>query len=283
LLRTAEYAKDEHNYQKTIDYQDAFSKGMERRADRSGFPFREIYNMERKRLVAFENIIFEYFENKVIISDEDRKYIYHPERQDIHIVTNGIDTDFFQFDENHELGYDLVFVGNMSYPPNVETAEYIVHEVLPLLKKQFPDLKLLIAGAEPSKKVLALKAIAGVTIKAGLDDIRDAYGAAKVFFAPMLIGTGLQNKLLEAMAMEKPCVTSHLANRALMGTHGVNIMVGEKPEEYVKYITLLLENADLCKKIGTKGRSYVQNEFSWAASCEVLQEIMSAQTEEMVV
>ncbi|MEM9053305.1 MAG: glycosyltransferase [Bacteroidota bacterium] len=283
LLRTAEYAKDEHNYQKTIDYQDAFSKGMERRADRAKFPFREIFNLERKRLVAYENIIFEYFENKVIISDEDRKYIYHPERQDIKIITNGIDTEFFHPSAKKETTFDLVFVGNMSYPPNVETSEYIIQKVLPLLKVDFPSLRVLIAGAEPSKKVLAMSQIEGVEVQAGLADIRDAYGSGRVFFAPMLIGTGLQNKLLEAMAMEIPSVTSVLANRALMGTHRNNIMVGETPQEYAELIALLLRNPDLCESIGKAGRTYVQSKFSWESSSSELLSIMSAQSQEMVV
>ncbi|HKK38455.1 MAG TPA: glycosyltransferase [Cryomorphaceae bacterium] len=283
LLRTAEYAKDEHNYRKTIDYQDAFSKGMERRADRARFPFREIFNLERKRLVAYENIIFEYFETKVIISDEDRKYIYHPERQYIHIVTNGIDTDFFHPSANRKEEFDLVFVGNMSYPPNIETAEFIVNNVLPLLEIKYPQIKLLLAGADPAKRVQSLAGRPNVELRAGMKDIREAYGSGKIFFAPMLIGTGLQNKLLEAMAMEKPCVTSALANKALMATHRENILVGETAEDYAELITELIGNPDLCKKLGKNGRQYVQESFSWESSTKELAELMLAQTEELVV
>lgn len=283
LLRTAEYAKAEHNYHKTIDYQDAFSKGMERRAELAVFPFREIFSLERKRLVAYENIIFEYFETKVIISEEDRKYIYHPERQNIHIITNGIDTDFFHPSANRTEEYDLVFVGNMSYPPNIETAEFIVEKVLPLLIAEFPQIKLLLAGAEPSKRVQALANQKGVTLKAGLEDIREAYGSGKIFFAPMLIGTGLQNKLLEAMAMEKPCVTSDLANKALMAVHGENILVGETLEDYAREISELMRNSDLRRRLGEKGRIYVQENFSWKSSTNELEKLMLAQTEELVV
>jgi len=283
LIRTAEYAKDEHNFPKTIDYQDAFSKGMERRADRARFPFREIFSLERKRLVAYENIIFEYFEVKVIISDEDRKYIYHPERQSIHIITNGIDTDFFHPNANGKEEYDLVFVGNMSYPPNIETAEFIVLRVLPLLREEFPEIKVLLAGAEPSRKVHLLAKANGVELKAGLEDIREAYGTGKIFFAPMLIGTGLQNKLLEAMAMEKPCVTSDLANKALKADHGKNILVGECPEDYVKLISELMRKPDLCRKLGANGRQYVQENFSWKSSSNELEQLMLAQSVQQVV
>jgi sugar transferase (PEP-CTERM/EpsH1 system associated) len=283
LLRTAEYAKDEHNYRKTIDYQDAFSKGMERRANRARFPLREIFNLERKRLVAYENIIFEYFETKVIISDEDRKYIYHPERQNINIITNGIDTAFFHPLASQDEEFDLVFVGNLSYPPNIETAEFIVEKVLPLLQSDFPSIKFLLAGAEPTKKVQVLANQKGVTLRAGLEDIRGAYGSGKIFFAPMLIGTGLQNKLLEAMAMEKPCVTSDLANKALKATHRENILVGATPEDYTKLISELMGNPDLRKRLGENGRKYVQGNFSWESSTNELANLMFAQSEELVV
>jgi glycosyltransferase involved in cell wall biosynthesis len=99
----------------------------------------------------------------------------------------------------------------------------------------------------------------------------------------MLIGTGLQNKLLEAMAMEKPCVTSDLANKALMAVHRENILVGECPEDYAKHISELMRNPDLCKKLGENGRLYVQENFSWKASTSELEELMLAQSMEPVV
>jgi glycosyltransferase involved in cell wall biosynthesis len=219
----------------------------------------------------------------VIISDEDRKYIYHPERQYIHIITNGIDTDFFHPTANRNEEFDLVFVGNMSYPPNIETAEFIVEKVLPLLKVNFPNIKLLLAGADPTKRVQVLANQKGVVLRAGLEDIREAYGSGRIFFAPMLIGTGLQNKLLEAMAMEKPCVTSVLANKALMATHRENILVGETPDDYAKLITELMGNPDLCRRLGENGRKYVQENFSWESSTNELAELMFAQTKELVV
>lgn len=275
LIRTAEYVKDEHNYPKTIDYQDAFSKGMDRRASLSRWPLREIFASERRRLITYEHVIFEYFEARTIISEEDRRYIYHPERKDIAIITNGIDTDFFQKGENQfEATYDLVFTGNMSYPPNIETAEYIVNEVMPLLRARKPDLSLLIAGSSPARRVKALGAQPGVTVSGWMDDIRDAYRHAKVFFAPMQIGTGLQNKLLEAMAMELPCVTSTLANKALKANHGTDIMVADEAESYAEMIHTLLDDCDTRQAFGAKGRLYVSAHFSWQASVRKLEELM---------
>jgi len=277
LLRTAEYAKEEYNYTKTIDYQDAFSKGVERRERLANWPFREIFASERRRLISYENIIFEYFEHKTIISDEDRRYIYHPGRKDISIITNGIDTDFFAPRPDARKKYDLVFIGNMSYPPNIETAEYIVNEVRPVVLKHKPDLSILIAGSAPHNRVKALAKAKNVIVSGWVDDIREAYASARIFFAPMQIGTGLQNKLLEAMSMQIPCITSELANRSLRAENGHNILVGENPDDYSKYIGKLLEEPETGDKVGVAGREYVESRFSWAESVKQLIKLMQTQ------
>lgn len=277
LVRTAEYAKNEHNFPKTIDYQDAFSKGMDRREQKARWPFREIIAMERRRLIGYENIIFEYFENKTIISAEDRRFIYHPERNDIAVISNGIDTEFFSPHHKAEQSTDLVFIGNMSYPPNIETAEYIVHHILPLLKKEKPDVKLTLAGSSPHKRVKQLAKIPGVEVLGWVNDIRDAYASAKVFIAPMQIGTGLQNKLLEAMAMEIPCVTSSLANRSLNARKDVEILVGDSPAEYAEHILNLLDNPSLRTELGKAGKDFVSTHYSWEHSVSQLEKVMAAQ------
>ncbi|NEN25330.1 glycosyltransferase [Cryomorpha ignava] len=277
LIRTAEYAKHEYNIRKTLDYQDAFSKGVERREQKASWPLREIFSMERRRLIAYENIIFEYFEGKTIISAEDRRFIYHPERQDIAVVTNGIDTAFFTPEYKKPKSYDLVFTGNMSYPPNIETAEYIVNEILPKLKEFKPDITLLLAGSSPHKRVLQLANVNGVEVSGWLDDIRDAYAKGCIFLAPMQIGTGLQNKLLEAMAMELPCVTSHLANRSLKAENMKELLVGENVDSYVKLIIRLLESDQERLDLGAAGRIFVQKHFSWEQSVGFLEGLMVAE------
>lgn len=283
LVRTAEYAKSEHNFSKTIDYQDAFSKGMDRREQKARWPFREIIAMERRRLIGYENIIFEYFEHKTIISVEDRRFIYHPERNDIAVISNGIDTDFFSATHPAEKQTDLVFIGNMSYPPNIETAEYIVHYILPLLQQQKPGIKLTLAGSSPHKRVRQLANTDGVEVLGWVDDIRDAYASARVFIAPMQIGTGLQNKLLEAMAMEIPCVTSSLANRSLRARENSEILVGDTPDEYAAHILKLLNDPSLRAELGKAGKAFVSANYSWEHSVMQLEKVMRAQNGDVSV
>jgi sugar transferase (PEP-CTERM/EpsH1 system associated) len=274
LIRSAEYVKNEHQIPKTIDYMDAFSKGIERRIDSAGIK-RKLFQSEYKRLVKYENLTFDYFDHHTIISNEDKKCIMHESREEIEIVQNGIDTKFF-ISENRPKKYDLLFVGNMSYAPNVNSVVYFVNNVLPLLIQKNPEITFYIAGASPLAEVKFL-ASKNVIISGWIDDIRDAYKESKVFVAAMNIGTGLQNKLLEAMSMELPCVTSPLANKALGATDNKEILISNNEQEYVNHINRLLASDELRAELGKSGRSYVQEKFSWKHSTEKLSQIIESQ------
>ncbi len=270
LIRTAEYVKNEHHIPKTIDYMDAFSKGMERRIADGGW-LRPVIRSEAKRLVRYEHLVFDYFEKHTIISEEDRNFIFHQNRNEIEIIPNGIDTTFFKPIENSEdKKYDLIFVGNMSYAPNVKAVLFLVNEVLPLLDK---TTSVLIAGASPATEVRALES-ERVKVSGWVEDIRVAYASAKVFVAPLFIGTGLQNKLLEAMAMELPCVTTPLVNKSLKATDGDNIFIENTAEQIAVKVKELLDNLSLRKKIGSKGRSFVTEKYSWEENGEKLEKVI---------
>jgi polysaccharide biosynthesis protein PslH len=260
LLRVAEYVKNKP-IPKTLDYQDVFSKGIQRRIAKAPFYIRPLFCMEYKRLLKYEATLFDIFDQKVIISEPDRDLIPHPEKEKIHIIPNGVDHDFFKPMEMKK-EYDIVFTGNMGYPPNVNAAEFLVNKILPLVHKQKPDTMLLLAGATPARKVQELEN-EKVIVTGWVDDIRECYAKARVFIAPMQIGTGLQNKLLEAMAMKIPCITSELANSALCASPGKEIIIGVKPEDYANHIVRLLDETDFANSIAEAGFEFVNKKYDW--------------------
>jgi len=275
LVRVAEYMKNQST-PKTIDYQDVFSKGIGRRMENAPFYSKPVFRSEYKRLLKYEHDVFEMFDNKTIISIPDRNLIPHPEKEKIHIVINGVDTDFFK-PMDREKDYEIVFIGNMAYPPNVNAAEYLATKVLPVVQKTKPEARLLLAGATPDKRVLALQSDS-VTVTGWMDDIRDGYARAKIFIAPMQIGTGLQNKLLEAMAMKVPSITSKLANNALCAKDGKEILVGSTPEDYAVLIIKLLDNPEFANKIAEAGYQFVIDNYNWESATAVLEEVMKSNT-----
>jgi len=270
LIRMAEYAIG-LPFPKTIDYQDVLSTGMRRRFLKAPLWLKPLYFIEYKRLLRYENQVFDKFDHKTIISRPDRDLIPHLSREQIHIIPNGVDYDFF-FPQEREKIHDIVFTGNMAYPPNVDAAGYLVRSVMPLIEKKRPGTTLLIAGATPHPKVKML-ASSTITVSGWMDDIRDSYASSRLFVAPMQIGTGLQNKLLEAMAMKIPCVTSPLANNALCAKDGIEILVASTPEDYAEKILSLLSNDGFAATIASNGHSFVKKTYEWQAASALLEQL----------
>lgn len=271
LLRVAEYAKNQ-DLPKTIDYQDVFSKGIGRRINKVNLFLRPVFRMEYHRLLKYEKALFDIFDHKTIISEPDRDLIPHPEKEKIHIIPNGVDHDFFK-PLDRKKKYELVFTGNMGYPPNVDAAEYLSQKVLPIVHKSKPGTRLLLAGATPAKRVQE-QASEFVDVSGWVDDIRDCYAEARIFIAPMQIGTGLQNKLLEAMAMKIPSITSKLANSALCAKDGEEILIGDTPEDYAAHIVKLLDDQSFAEQIAAAGFRFVNEKYDWEKATEKLARVM---------
>ena len=277
LLRVAEYIRHE-NTSKTIDYQDVFSMGMKRRCDIAPFYMKPFFNMEYRRLKRYEHDIFDDFDVKTIISLPDREHIDHPKKDEILIVPNGVDHEYYTPREC-EKKYDIVFTGNMSYAPNVNAVEYLANYILPLVWKKLPDAKMYIAGATPDPRV---KKVASdrIIISGWLDDMRDAYAQSKIFIAPMRIGTGLQNKLLEAMAMRLPCITTSLANNSLLASEEKNeILVSDNEQELAEHIITLLTNKDKADEIAQNGYDFVHRVYDWGMATKIMEDEMKLKIE----
>ena len=271
LLRVAEYIRHK-SIPKALDYQDIFSYGMKRRADIASPVTRPIYDMEYRRLKRYEAAIFNDFDVRSIISEPDRALFPHERRDEILIVPNGVDHDYFKPQEK-EKKYDLVFTGNMSYPPNVNAVEYLANEIMPIVWKTLPETKLYIAGATPDPKVKKA-ASARIIVSGWLDDIRDAYAESRIFIAPMRIGTGLQNKLLEAMSMRLPAITSPLANASLGAKPDEEILVGDKAETLAQHIITLLTDKEKADHIAQAGFDFTNRVYDWGKATEKLEEEM---------
>ncbi len=272
FVRTTEYVKNT-NICKTLDYQDVLSYGMKRRAKSASFFAKPFYNMEYKRLANYEREIFNYFDNKTIISIPDKNLIEHKHKEEIYVIPNGVDHSFFK-PINKEKTFEVVFTGNMAYPPNVDAAVFLAKEIMPHVWKKIPNARVFLAGASPAKKVLSLQSKL-VTVSGWMDDIRDSYASAKVFIAPMRIGTGLQNKLLEAMSMRIPSITTTLANEALQAKVGREILTGDEAPALAEQIIELLQNEKLYNMVAQNGYNFVHSNHSWEMATSKLNEIIN--------
>jgi polysaccharide biosynthesis protein PslH len=270
LARMAEYAIHQP-FKKTLDYMDCFGKSMSKRAKVAKGINAWIHKIEAKRMMTYEEEIASKFDHLTIISQQDKEQFEFAKAKDIKVIPNGIGNYFNITKSPTPKTYQFVFVGNMSYLPNVETVEYIVSQILPLCPS---DYKLLIAGANPNSRVKALEN-SNVSVSGWIEDIRDAYLSGKIFLAPMWSGTGQQNKILEAMALGVPCITTQIVNNAIGATHLEEILIADTKDEFLKMIQLLDGDQKLYDKISINSRSFVKQNFDWNQSISGLNRIFA--------
>ena len=275
LIRMSEYGR-RIDLPRTLDIMDCFSIGMDRRADESPFWLKPFFRREAKKLRQYEANILSHFDYLTIISEQDRDLIQSPQRQKIQVIPNGIDLAYFQPDTKQKPVYDLVFVGNMGYSPNVIAAGFLVKKVMPLIWASYPDTTLLLAGARPVPAVKALEKDSRVAVSGWVENIRDAYQNGKIFVAPLFTGSGQQNKIIEAMALEVPCITTPLVNNAIGAKVNEEILIADSDQGFAQQILDLLADHKLRRKLSKNGRAFVSNNFSWEESVEKLNEIWEA-------
>lgn len=274
LFRMAEYVKD-YAMPKTLDYQDVFSKGMARRAEKSKGLVKWFFNMEHRRVARYETEIFDRFDHKTIITAVDRDLIPHPRREEIVVVPNGVEFDKFAY-QGEKKEYDLIFSGNMGYAPNVDAAEYLVREILPPLRMKFPNLRVVLCGATPAPRVQALSSD-HVIVTGWVDSMTEWYAKSRIFIAPMRMGTGLQNKLLEAMSMHLPCITSPLAAHPLVEAEQHQSVIScSETKDYVVAVTQLLTEENAYNQLADSGYNYVRQFYDWKNAVRILDNLMGA-------
>lgn len=268
LIRMAKYVEN-WKIPKLIDYMDAMSLNMEREAEKHAFPYSFIYKRESKLLSKAERCMSSKFDAKFIISEQDKTYLNSIGVKDLQIQSNGVNLDFFN---SKNLGssnenYDLVFVGNMGYLPNVQAVEYLVNEVL---NPYFPNLRLLIAGARPHERVKNLQS-KNVQVSGWIEDIREAYLNGKIVVAPIFTGAGQQNKILEAMSLGRACITTSQVNAAINANTKTEILIADSAEQFRDQIDLLLNSSEIRQKIGINARIFVEQKFEWKKQVEILE------------
>lgn len=263
LIRPAEYVKNYHYCPKTIDLMDALSMGMDRRAENSSWYNRFIFKEESTRLKQYERQILNYFEHALIISKQDKEFVIHPKQTEIKVLPNGINESFLETDIAPGLKkkYHLIFTGNMSYFPNIEATRWIFDELYPYFHQR--RLITAICGANPSGSIVRLSRPSDFIITGWVEDIRLSYLASKIFIAPMFSGSGMQNKILEAMALGIPCITTTLVNNAILAEPAIEILIANTREEFISKIEDCLGNEALYQQLSINGRAFVERQFNW--------------------
>lgn len=283
MVRTAEYVKDFDDVPHILDIMDTLHAGAEREAKQAPWWKRRLLLEESRRLHRYEHRMPNYFDACTIISEQDRQLLPHPDRSRVYVVPNGVDTDFF--DPRAPIpaltsdidAIDVAFCGNLGYAPNVVAARFIVRDIAPAYHALFGrPLKVAICGAQPAAAVTSL-AGPNVSIHADVPDIRSAYMSAPIFLAPMLVNTGLQNKLLEALALERICITTPLALSALAPSALDTVLTASSAEEFARVIHAQQSDLKQNPSRAIRGRQFAVTEYGWARATAPLLDLLQHQ------
>jgi sugar transferase (PEP-CTERM/EpsH1 system associated) len=178
------------------------------------------------------------------------------------VASNGVDLDYFRPSESATT-VSCVFVGAMDYLPNIDGAVWFARDVWPLVREHFPGAEFRVVGRKPAPAVEALASLPGVVVTGSVPDVRPHVASAMVVVAPLRLARGLQNKVLEALAMAKPVVAAPPALAALGTVPGVDVLAATTPREFADAVCGLFANPDRCRELGTAGRRYVEHHHHW--------------------
>ncbi len=193
---------------------------------------------------------------------------------DISVVPHGVDVDYFSFSEFEEEERCIVFVGNYLHYPNVDAVLYFHQEIWPQIKSRLPEVKFYIVGQGPPQEIQNFNQEKNIIVTGKVDDVRPYLKKARVFICPVRLGGGFRGKILEAMAIGRPIVTTSLGAEGIPGSHRENIILANHPEEFAKGTLDLLNDDKLFEKIRVQGRKLVEEKYSWAKGVEVMEEIL---------
>jgi sugar transferase (PEP-CTERM/EpsH1 system associated) len=190
--------------------------------------------------------------------------------EEAHAVTNGVDLDYFRPHSPALAEEGCVFVGALDYRPNVDGVCWFVREVWPSVHRRRPGARLRLVGRRPAPEVLTLGRVPGVEVVGQVPDVRPHLAWAAVAVAPLRIARGLQNKVLEALAMRKPVVASPQALAGLRERLDLPALTATSPAEWVGHLDRLLGDEGLRRQLGAAGRRYAEAHHSWGRCLEPL-------------
>ena len=194
-------------------------------------------------------------------------------RQQVSVLPNGVDFDYFHPIDVPEEPGTVVFSGKMSYFANEAAVNRFYHNIFPIIRAKRPETRLVIVGADPPSGIRRLSGDPHVKVTGYVDDIRPYLAKATVAICPISVGVGIQNKVLEAMAIGKPVVATGKACGAIEARDGVELIKADSDEKFADAVVELLERPDLRKKIGRRAAEFVKDKHDWDAMAHKLEEI----------
>ncbi len=275
LIRTGHYVR-EAKLPRVLEMTDAISLNYQRvksHTTKRGWKSR-IYSLEANRLEAYERAAIKEFDAATLVSHIDRDFLLSGQiMPNVVVCSNGVDLAAFPYQERQTRERVVVFIGNLTSMQNMDACQHFIDDLLPLLLK-LGEFRFRIIGRISLAEAARLGAYPGVEVLANVDNVPDAVGNAFAAVAPVRLGAGVQNKVLEYMALGIPTITSTVGLEGLHAKPGIEILVADAPDVWVAQLLHLWNRPDHASELSRAGRAYVEREHAWSARLSPLVDIV---------
>jgi sugar transferase (PEP-CTERM/EpsH1 system associated) len=249
-----------------VDYVDVDSEKWRVYSEMKPWPVSWLYRVEAGRLLKYEQKLARSYDESVFVAEKEADVFRRSaEGARVRVIPNGVDLEYFRRAGGppREDASAVVFVGMMDYFPNIDAVCYFAEEILPIVLEQRPQTKFRIVGRNPSKRVRELERHGNVEVVGSVPDVRPYVASAAVSVAPFRIARGLQNKVLEAMAMELPVVGTPTGLQGIAAGPEDGIRTAESPAAFAGAVTAFLRDPAGRSEAGRQGRKFVEQHHRW--------------------
>jgi sugar transferase (PEP-CTERM/EpsH1 system associated) len=261
----AEYVTSLKGIPKVVDFVDVDSAKWRLYAERHRFPMSQLFRLEADRLAKYERELVESFDHSLVVSGAEADDLRDAETAGvISVIPNGVDLDYFANGKGPSAGNGgVVFTGAMDYFPNVDAVHYFCERIFPLIREVVPQTLFHIVGRNPTRRVRALGRQRNVIVTGSVADVRPYLAQARVGVVPLRIARGIQNKVLESMAMGLPVVGTSQAFGGLHATSSDGIRKEDSPERFARAVIEFLQNDELRRVCSDQAMRYVRRSHRW--------------------
>jgi len=275
----AQFVEPYSDVPRIMQFVDLDSLKWQQYADSSSIPRSWLFRREFHCLLEYERNLARTFTHSLVCTPRELKDL---ERlvpgAAASCVSNGVDLDVFRPQPLEKIPGEMVFTGVMDYYPNIEGMVWFCRDVLPLIRRELPDVTLTICGSRPDARVKALARIPGVTVTGRVPDVRPHLARASVAVVPLRIARGIQNKLLEAMAMGLPAVACSAVAEGVEATPGRDVFVADDPADFAAATVRLFHDDELRRRTGEAARACMEANYRWEHQLERLDRVLEAVT-----
>jgi sugar transferase (PEP-CTERM/EpsH1 system associated) len=270
------YVRDVSSPIRVLDFGDLDSAKWEAYGRHRRFPLSRVYALEARRLRAFEERTARQFHHCTVSTDGELEQFRALNLPILcTVIPNGVNIAATAREPSSENGRPVIaFVGRMDYFPNIDAAVYFATDILPRIRERIPTVQLKIIGSNPTLRVRRLAHRPGVIVTGHVPDVRTHLENATVSVAPLRIARGVQNKILEAMALGIPVVASPEAAKGIQASSGVHFLEGRDPEEFAHHVCRIINDVGLRCRLVSAARRQIDRIYQWPRSMAMLDKLL---------